>query len=245
MSPVWSQPSSSIASRGLLRLVAVAGHDERPADQHLAVVRELDLGARRGRADGPDLDPLRAGCRCRSRRSRTCPTAPRAGCRSRGRTRSPRAAWAPRPRSPTRPGRARAGRGSSTARARPPWRAPSAGHVLRRATFRRPTSSAHWVACFFAASCSASMPASIAAFSFSQMRGTAKNQVGLHLGQVGHHLARVGAAGGGEAHEHRQVVRAGPLGDVRHRQPRDDAALVRELDHLVEAVDRRRPGSRA
>ena len=50
-------------------------------------------------------------------------------------------------------------------------------------TFRRPTSSAHWVACFFAASCSASMPASIAAFSFSQMRGTAKNQVGCTSGR--------------------------------------------------------------
>jgi hypothetical protein len=39
------------------------------------------------------------------------------------------------------------------------------------------------VACFFSASCSPSMPASIAAFSFSQMRGTAKNQLGLTSGR--------------------------------------------------------------
>ena len=58
----------------------------------------------------------------------------------------------------------------------------SAGTSSPRA-FRRPTSSAHWVACFFAASSSASMPASIAAFSFSQMRGTAKNQLGLTSGR--------------------------------------------------------------
>ncbi len=44
-------------------------------------------------------------------------------------------------------------------------------------------SSAHWVAFFFAASSSASMPASIAAFSFSQIRGTAKNQDGLTSGR--------------------------------------------------------------
>ena len=50
-------------------------------------------------------------------------------------------------------------------------------------TLRRPTSSAHWVACRLASSCSAAMPASIAAFSFSQMRGTAKNQVGRTSGR--------------------------------------------------------------
>ncbi len=48
---------------------------------------------------------------------------------------------------------------------------------------RRPTLSAHCVACLRSASCSASMPASIAAFSFSQMRGTAKNQLGCTSGR--------------------------------------------------------------
>src|ERR671914_1470250 len=43
---------------GLVGLVAVAGHDELAADQHLAVVRKPDLGARGRRADRPDLDPL-------------------------------------------------------------------------------------------------------------------------------------------------------------------------------------------
>ena len=50
-------------------------------------------------------------------------------------------------------------------------------------TFFRPTSSAHSVACRFASSCSAATPASSAAFSFSQMRGTAKNQVGCTSGR--------------------------------------------------------------
>ena len=36
---------------------------------------------------------------------------------------------------------------------------------------------------FFCSSCSASTPASIAAFSFSQMRGTAKNHVGRTSGR--------------------------------------------------------------
>ena len=111
-------------------------------------------------------------------------------------------------------------------------------HARSPRTFRGPRSSAHSVARFFASSCSASMPASIAAFSFSQMRGTAKNQVGAHLREVRGDLTRIRAAGGREAEEHRHVVRRGPLGDVRHREPRDDPALVGELDHLLEAVDR-------
>ena len=102
-------------------------------------------------------------------------------------------------------GRARAARGSSRARARPPWRAPrrarrsSSSPAWSARTLRRPTSSAHSVAFLRSASCSAATPASMAALSFSQMRGTAKNHDGPHLGQVGHDLARVLAAGGGEA----------------------------------------------
>ena len=50
-------------------------------------------------------------------------------------------------------------------------------------TFRSPTPSAHSVAWRLASSCSAAKAASIAAFSFSQMRGTAKNQVGCTSGR--------------------------------------------------------------
>ncbi len=50
-------------------------------------------------------------------------------------------------------------------------------------TLRSPTSMAHLVACLRSGSCSASIPASSAAFSFSQMRGTAKNQVGRTSGR--------------------------------------------------------------
>ena len=45
--------------RGLVGLVAVALHDHGRADQHLAVLRQLDLHARRGRTDGADLDLVR------------------------------------------------------------------------------------------------------------------------------------------------------------------------------------------
>ena len=51
------------------------------------------------------------------------------------------------------------------------------------ATLRSPTPSAHSVACLRASSSSAATPASIAALSFSQIRGTAKNQVGRTSGR--------------------------------------------------------------
>jgi hypothetical protein len=59
-----------------------------------------------------------------------------------------------------------------------------------------------------------------------------------HLGQVGHDLPGVRTAGGGEAEHHRPVVAARPLGDVGHRQPGHDPAVVREGDQFVEALHR-------
>ena len=71
--------------------------------------------------------------------------------------------------------------------------------------------------------------ASRAALSFSQMRGTAKNQVGRTSGR-----RRAPGAGRGSRdrtrHE-RQVVVGTALGEVGHRQLRDHAAASGQLDH--------------
>ena len=64
-----------------------------------------------------------------------------------------------------------------------PARSGTSSPACSARTFLSPTPSAHSVACFFASSCSAATPASIAALSFSQMRGTAKNQVGRTSGR--------------------------------------------------------------
>ena len=58
-----------------------------------------------------------------------------------------------------------------------------------------------------------------------------------HFGQVGEDLARVIAAGDLQAEDDRQVVVGVALGHVRRRQPRDHAAVARELDQLIEALD--------
>ncbi len=67
MSPVWSQPSPSIVSRGLRGLVAIAAHHDRAAHQHLAVAAEPQLHARHRDTDGADL---RAPARIRGRDAR-------------------------------------------------------------------------------------------------------------------------------------------------------------------------------
>ena len=56
-----------------------------------------------------------------------------------------------------------------------------------------------------------------------------------HFGQVGEDLARVIAAGDLEAEHDRQVVVRVSLGDVRAGQPRDHAAVLREVDQGLEA----------
>ena len=56
MSPVWTHPSSSISSPGLLLGLVVAGGVDRAADQHLAVLGERDLHARSRPADGAELE---------------------------------------------------------------------------------------------------------------------------------------------------------------------------------------------
>ena len=181
----------------LLGHVAVAGRDERAADQHLAVVGELDLRSRRGRADRADPDLVRridgavaaglghppqlrrAGCRCAWKNSITSGGVGAAPTFTDSTSSRPSIA---RILDSTSSSAFACSCGSSHLLPR----APSAGRG------RAPTS---WPASS-RSSCSASMPASIAAFSFSQMRGTAKNQRGSHLGQVRHDLARVRAAGG-------------------------------------------------
>ena len=73
------------------------------------------------------------------------------------------------------------------------------------------------------------------AFSFSQIRGTAKNQVGRTVGQERDDLARV-RADRTCTPDHRQVVVSGALGDVSRRQPRDDLrSVLGELDQVVDA----------
>ena len=62
---------------------------------------------------------------------------------------------------------------------------------------------------------------------------------GAHFGQVGEHLARVVAAGDLQPEDDRQVVVGVALGDVGGGQPRDHPAVARELDQLVEPLDRR------
>ena len=59
MSPVWSQPSESIASAVCSGHVPVALHDHRAAQQHLAVLGDLQLHAGRDLADGAELDLAR------------------------------------------------------------------------------------------------------------------------------------------------------------------------------------------
>ena len=91
MSPVCSQPSASIASAVLLGLVAVAAHHDVAADQHLAVLGELDLDARA--PAGPTVPILirSGGLRCRAPQvSRHAPQLGERQRRSRGRTRAPR-----------------------------------------------------------------------------------------------------------------------------------------------------------
>ena len=160
------------------------------------------------------------------------------------------AAWAPRPRSPTRPGRARAARGSSRAPARPPSRA------------RGSSSGTSSPACSAAPSAGPRRaPTAVGLLLRGVLLGLdAGLDRGLellpdarhgeepgrpHLGQVGHHLARVRAAGGGEAEQHRQVVasrrarRCAPSAARRSTRP-----VVRERDHLVEAAEPRPRGWR-
>ena len=66
MSPVCSQPSASSASAVLLGQVAVAGHHDAAAHEQLAVLGELQLDAGRRRADRPDLDPVGRVARARA-----------------------------------------------------------------------------------------------------------------------------------------------------------------------------------
>ena len=82
--------------------------------------------------------------------------------------------------------------------------------------------SAAWIGARCSSGCEACI-ASSPAFSFSQIRGTAKNQVGSNLRQVGQDLARVRAAGDRAGVDDRDVVVGHPLGDVRRRKPRDHA----------------------
>ena len=59
MSPVWNQPSGSIASRGGVGLVVVALHYVRPAGQDLSVGSDLHFHSVNRLADGADAEVLR------------------------------------------------------------------------------------------------------------------------------------------------------------------------------------------
>ena len=92
---------------GLLRLVAVAAHQQRAAHQDLAVVVEPELDAGDAAADRAHAWPRRR-VRGRDRRARTCPRPRTPACRARGRTPAPAPGWARhRPRT-ARPGQGRA-----------------------------------------------------------------------------------------------------------------------------------------
>ena len=110
-----------------------------------------------------------------------------------------------------------------------PWRAPRAPPrpPARARTFcdRRLRAP-----CWAGSRCSSGRLASIVsspALSFSQMRGTAKNQVGRTCGRKLDDLARVGADRDLDALDDRQVVVGAALGDVGRRQPRDHLARPR------------------
>ena len=100
---------------GALGLVAVAGHHDLAADQHLAVVGEPQLDARQRPADRAVAGRRRAGRAWPRRTARTSPTPRRSGSRSRRRTQTspaararPRSRTARSDRSPGRPAAARA-----------------------------------------------------------------------------------------------------------------------------------------
>ena len=76
------------------------------------------------------------------------------------------------------------------------------------------------------------------ALSFSQIRGTAKNQLGRTSGRYPDDLARVGAAGDLQAVDDRQVVMGGALGDVGGGSHEITRPPWGELDELLDALDR-------
>ena len=186
MSPVRSQPSSVERLCGLLGHVAVAGHHDVAADQHLAVVGELDLDARRRRADGAELDPVGRVARCRARRSPTSPELATRGCRcawknSSTSTRRRRGADVDGERLVEPEHRAQHGENISSRRPAATRSARSAGTVLAGLLEPHLLERRRQAPARADSRCSSGSPASIAsspAFSFSQIRGTAKNQCG-------------------------------------------------------------------
>ena len=109
--------------------------------------------------------------------------------------------------------------------------------LLEHAPCRIPSSTASAIAARLASSGSAAIPASSAALSFSHTRGTAPNRVGSSVGDVREHLRDLGTAGDRRPPHHLAVVGEPAVGDVRHRQERDDRGVVGRNGHrLVQAA---------
>src|SRR5437660_1376066 len=226
---------------GLLGLVAVALHHHAAADEHLAVVRELDLDSRSRRAHGPDLDVLGAV----------------AGAGAAGLGHPPQL----RERKPDRVEEldhlARGGCSADVERldlVEPEARADLREHLLVEllellaqvvgnllpGLLEPYLLQAHLegvlgelLALLVLLGLHAGLHRRL---ELLEDPGHREEPARLDLRQVRDHLARVRAARDREAEHDRQVVRARALRDVRHRQVGHRPGAVGELDDLVEGA---------
>ena len=231
MSPVCSQPVGVDRLGGLLGLVAVAGHHR--VARGPAARRRRRAGSRR---PGSAVRRSPAGRRpaapaSRSRSSRTSPRPRRSGSRSRRRTRAPRSGHGAAPimyhSQRSSPSRSRIFEKTASIGAVVRVRE-LGGHRLdpaaRGGSCAARARSPAWSRCGCASSGSASIPASSAALSFSQIRGTAAAERRMGVGHVREHLRHVGTAGDRVPPDHLRVVAETTVGDVGVRQERDDRA---------------------
>ena len=234
MSPVCSQPSASIASAVMLRLVAVAGHHHVAAHEQLAVVRQLDLDARARRPDGADLHRAGRVDRAEAAGLRHPPQLRQrdadgveedehvARRRRRAGVDGDRLVQAEHRAQPARTGSRRPPRRAAR-RPRAPARRPCSSSTLRRAAVSQPTVCSPWVE-------NRALEPRLELLEDPRHREEPRRPDGR---QVGDDLAHHGARGDRHAEHDRQVVVRHPLGDVRGRQPRDHARAVGEADDRV------------
>ena len=207
---------------------------------------ELDLDARRGRPDGADLDPARAGCTAPAPQVSDMPHSSASGMpmawkntsTSRGVGAAPTLTAIdlveaehraqPGEQLARRPRRRVAARSSGTG-----------SPACSSSTFCIAASSQRAVALARSSRWRQAAPPG-PALSFSQMRGTAKNHVGLHLRQVARR-SRAGSAQRRDRHrvDDRQVVVRVALGDVR--APAATRSRARRRGSWMIAVDAARP----
>ena len=198
-----------------------------------------------GGADGADLAPRPAGCRCRRRTSPTSPRARPARCRSRGRTRAPRRGVGAAPTltatslvEAEHP--AQAGEQLSVGRARDRRR------QLGRAPPRPPARAAPSRSAASSAPCTrralllglgarASSPGPPSAS--PRCAGRRRTTSGAPAAGTSTISARVRADRDRAGEDDRHVVVRVALGDVRGRQPRDDVEPRRQVDHARAGAD--------